>query len=444
MILLLALLACKPDGKGDDTSTEGDIAVISDLSATVSDKISTVVTVHWTTDVPTTGFVEFGPDLQLSTPLETTAATEHSAVLLGLTPSMDAPWRVVLQDGNQRQESDDQSVTTGALPAELTGVTVDGTSNHVWMATPVLGTNKVATILGPDGQFVWYWFDERDLDTYRVRLSNDGTHVLYNAGNISGAPAENSAIVKVSLDGSEETTIDIPMLAHDFVELPDGTIGAMAVEFRGKGDDQIRGDQIIEVAPDGTQTQVWSAWDCFDPSVDVGDDEQTGWTFANALDYSEEDDAWLLSIRNFSTIVEIDRATGTCNWAFGTTGATFSPSSGSSTFRHEHQFERDGDHLLVFDNDGAGGSVSRVLEYSIDPEAGQADEIWSYTADPSVYSFVLGDVHRFDDGDTLVTWSVGGQIDRVTSTGERTWKLNAPLGTAFGFDTVLDDLYPQR
>lgn len=444
IVLLLALLACKDDRKSGSDTSNFDFPTVSALSATVSDEISSVVTITWTTDAPARGFVEFGEGYALSTPLETTAAIEHKAILLGLTPSTTAPWRVVLAEGNDRWEGEDQTVTTGTLPPELAGLTVTGSGNNAWMAVPVLGTNKVATIIGPEGKFVWWWFDERDLDTYRVRLSNDGTHVLYNAASISGDPAENSAIVEVAIDGSEESTIEVPLLAHDFVELPDGTITAIVVEFRELDGEQIRGDQLVEIAPDGTQTVVWSAWDCFDPTVDWGDDSDFGWTFANALDYSEADDAWLLSIRNFSTIVQIDRASGTCDWAFGTTGATFGPASGSATFLHEHQFERNGDRLLVFDNEGASGSVSRVVEYDFDPDQEKAEEIWSYTADPSVYSFVLGDVHRFDDGDTLVTWSVGGQIDRVDAAGTVKWRVNAPLGTAFGFDAVLDDLYPTR
>ena len=84
-----------------------------------------------------------------------------------------------------------------------------------------------------------------------------------------------------------------------------------------------------------------------------------------------------------------------------------------------------------------------MLEYDFDPDAGLAEEIWSYSPTPSIYSFVLGDVARMDDGDTLVTWSASGQIDRVTADGEATWTLNTPVGYVLGFDTVSTSLYPQ-
>ena len=53
---------------------------ISDCEATVSADIPTVVTVNWTTNIDSTGYVAFGPgtDLSMQTHTETTPATEHS------------------------------------------------------------------------------------------------------------------------------------------------------------------------------------------------------------------------------------------------------------------------------------------------------------------------------------------------------------------------------
>jgi hypothetical protein len=173
----------------------------------------------------------------------------------------------------------------------------------------------------------------------------------------------------------------------------------------------------------------------------VGDDQENGWTFANALDYDPVEDAFLLSLRNFSTIVRIDRASGTCPWAFGSAGATFAPAAGSSRFLHEHQFDLRDDRLLVFDNAGAGGLVSRVLEYDFDPGTGRAEEVWSYQNDPPIFTFVLGDVLRLDDGDTIIDWATGAQIDRVGPSGELKWRVSANIGFAFGFFEAEEDLY---
>lgn len=419
----------------------GDEVVISDVTAAVSPVIGTVVTVSWTTDAPSVGYVAFG-DGQ-TTPVETVAATDHHAVLLGLRAETAVDYHVVVTGGRRDIASDVQTATTGILPNELPSLTLTGDGNDLYTVAPLLGSVTGPAIIDPQGHFVWYYPDHRGLDVYRARLSRDGTAVIYNAGSVSGDPAQDSVLVKVSLDGTHEDAIPVPLLAHDFVELPDGTLAAIVVEYRDFNGAPLRGDKIVEVAPDGTQTDVWSTWDCFDPAVDVGTDQEIGWTFSNALDYDEAADAYTLSIRNFSDLVRIDRQTGTCDWVFGSTSATFGPEPGSDIFLHEHQFEVRPDSLLVFDNAGAGAS-SRVLEYSFDPAAHQADEIWSFSPDPSIFTFVLGDVARQDDGDTLIDWAVGGQIDRVSAAGDVKWRLNTQLGTAFGFFEPTADLYATR
>ncbi len=50
-------------------------------------------------------------------------------------------------------------------------------------------------------------------------------------------------------------------------------------------------------------------------------------------------------------------------------------------------------------------------------------------------------MHRFDDGDTLVTWSVNGLIERVDADSQVEWSMATAFGSAFGFNTVREDLY---
>ncbi len=425
---LLLLLACK-DG---DKAAVG----ISDLSVTVSDVIPTVATATWTTDEPALGRVLFGPDLSLSSPLEEELSTEHSALLLGLTPDEDHPWQVVLDDGSASEE---QTLTTGGLSSALPSLTVTGEGQDRLIVTTLLGGIVGPTILNQNGEIVWFYEDTRGLDVYRARPLRDGSGVIYNAGSVSGEPSEDSALVRVSWDGASVDEISVPLLAHDFVELPDGTFTAIAVEYREVDGEQIRGDRLVEIAPDGTQTDVWSAWDCFDPSVDIGTDTEIGWTFANALDYDEDADTYYLSIRNFSSVLAIPRGGTDCAWVFGSTGATLP--APDQPFLHQHQFEVLEDSILLFDNAGAG-STSRAVEYSLDPTgASEPELLWSYVPDPEIFTFVLGDVARLEDGDTLVDFAVGGAIDRVSPDGELIWRAETQLGYAYGFMTPRTDLY---
>lgn len=429
--MILLLLACNGNDPKDSFSGDGSI---SNLTATVSDTITTVVTLSWTTETDTRGMAHYGDGLV--TPLEDSAGKEHSMVLLGLKPGTDYEALVMLEDGT---ESDPISFRTGDLPTELPEISVTGGGNDVYQVTTLLGGMTGPVILDPDGTVVWYWIDTRGLDTYRARLSVDGQSVLYNAASVSGDPADNAELVRVALDGSGETPIPVPLLAHDFVEHPDGTLAAIVTDYQDVDGEQIRGDKIVEIAPDGTQTDLWSAFDCFDPTVIQGDDSDYGWTFANAIDYDADAGVYYLGIRNFSSIVKIDRATGNCDWVFGGAAATFEPTS--DAFLHQHQFELLEDSILIFDNEGADSMTSRAVEYSFDPDGGTASPIWSYEPDPGVFTFVLGDVHRLANGDTMVDFAVGGQIDRVTPEGEVTFRVNTAMGYAFGFNTVVEGLY---
>lgn len=429
---LLALGACDP--KDDDTGL--DAPEVTSLEVTVSPHIVTVATVRWTTSEPVQGYLEFGPagDLHLSTALEMEPRTDHEAVLLGLPGATDAEVRpvLVLEDGSEHRGAA-VPYTTGSLPVALPTITVEGGDAGAWLPVPILGVLTAPVILDPQGRIVWYWLDESGLDVYRVRLSRDGGSVLYNAASVSGDPADDSRLVRVSLDGAEVEEIPVPLLAHDFVELPDGTLGAIQVEYRDVEGTEVRGDGLVEVTPDGTVTPVWSAWDCFDPATDPGDAPEHGWTFANALDYDEAADDWLLGMRNQSAITRIDRATGTCAWVLGGTAATMEFTAGSDIFMHQHQFDLADGRLLVFDNEGAAGSCSRVVEYALDEVAGTADQFGAYQTDPCIYTFVLGDVARLPGGDLLVDWATGGRIERVGSGGTPTWAASTALGYAFGF-----------
>src|SRR5690606_8882906 len=221
-------------------------------------------------------------------------------------------------------------------------------------------------ILDADGDIVWYHTPSQDLDVYRARLAVDGESLLYNAGSVSGDPADDSELVRVALDGSSRTSIPLPLLAHDFVEHPDGTLAAIVVEYRDFEGMMLRGDTIVEIDPEsGAKSTVWTSWDCFDPAVQEqrGDNLEHGWTFDNALDYDPEQDVYYLGMRNFSSIAKIDAESGSCEWVIGLYGRTIPFSPESERFLHQHQFEVRGDRLLVLDNDGSTENVSRVLEY---------------------------------------------------------------------------------
>jgi hypothetical protein len=435
-VALSFMVAAGIGGCGESAGPESP----SNVVAAVSDKIATVVKVQWTTGASTVGYVEYGPTpgLGLRTPVELVPDKAHSAALLGLTSDTVYYYRPVTSKGASAHTA---SIRTGNLPLGLPVLTATGKEQPGFIVVPVVGASVAVIIIDGKGEIVWYYTDERHLDFYRARLARDGKSVLYNAAKISGMPSPSSELVRVALDGSTSSSIPIPFLAHDFVEHPDGTLAAIGIDQRDVDGTPVAGNKIVEVAPDGTQRTVWTSWDCFDYAVIKGDDVAQGWTFANALDYDPADDVYYLGLRNFSSIARINRKSRACEWVLGLGAPTLTFASGAPRFLHQHQFQVRGNHVLIMDNDGATGHVSRVLEYELDLDGKVATPVWSYQADPTVYTFVFGEPLRFDDGSTFINWGAAGQMERLDASGKSIWKLNAAAGYAFGFHVLADSLY---
>ncbi|MFN7143141.1 MAG: aryl-sulfate sulfotransferase [Myxococcota bacterium] len=441
-VILLLLAGCQPTLK-DRVGESPDDPTVLDAALVPSDTIATVATLRWSTDVPTRSRVRYGTTQRtFETPPPVDARTDHDALLLGLPASTDVTWEVLDEDGTVLAGD---TWRTGPLPTALPSLEVTGAGHDQFMFAPVIGATTAAVVLSPEGEIVWWHLDTSGLDVYRVRPSRDGTGIWYNAASVSGDPADDSRLVHVSWDGASVTELPVPLLAHDFVEADDGALHAIQVRYGGPAGpddgDTLRGDALVAVTPnDGGVTELWNSWDCFDPAADTSDDPELGWTFANALDVA--DGGWVLGLRNFSSLVWIG-ADGGCDRVLG--GALSDYTVDGARFLHQHQFHTfrgdDGaDHVLVFDNEGAGGTKSRVVEYALGADT--ATEVWSYTPSPSIYSFVLGDVQRLDDGDTFVAWSVAGQLDRVTPDGVPAWSVNTGVGYAFGFVTLAPEIRP--
>lgn len=422
-LVLAALLGCH--GQGKDGPPPGDGAIL-DLAAEPVATMPTVLRVTWRTDGPSRGAVRFGvAGEDVRTTPEQAESERHEALLVGLPP--EVPVELHVESGAQTSEA--LTVRTGALPIAVPPVTVSGGGNDRFTFTSMLTEDReLVVLLDPQGRVTWAHEDTRGLSLFRVRPSFDGAGLVYLSSIVRGGPSPDSEVVRVGWDGVETSAIAVPDLAHDFVELEDGTVVALAYEQRG----DVLGNALLEIPPDGgAPTALWTSWDCFDPLATPGDDPAQGWTHTNALDLDPIDDVFLVGLRNLDGITAVDRATGACLWTLG--GPAGDVEVTGARFHHAHQFERIPGGMLVFDNDGAPGQVSRVIAYDFDPDAGTARSTGEIVADPPLFSFILGDVHRLDDGGTMVIWSAAGTLDRYDADGVRGFRAEAPPSVLFGF-----------
>ncbi len=432
---------------------DGDLAPTVSISAA----IPTVATVRWPLgqdDAVAT--LEYHRESE-ATVLEAPATVEDGIVtvtLLGLKPESEYGYAAVEVDVDGVRRSETGTFVTGSAPSDLPSITThvnDTDSAGGFVLVPAVTFPSTVLMLDADGDCVWWHQPEATEDQEWTRLfipkailTRDSGSIVYEAllGWDEGDTAvRQRALYRVTLDGTGVDVIEVDGAHHDFTELPDGTLALLVEDHRTVGDQLVEGDKISELAPDGTLTDIWTVWDHaeYDPAIEY--DPGTGWAHANALEYLPDRDSYLVSLRNFGSLVEVDRSAGDVVRIIGGEDSDYALDDGSTAlFDRQHQVAVLEDSVLVFDN-RLPDVGSRVVEYALDDETGRAEMRWEYLSDPPLFSLGFGDVHRFDNGNTIVDWSGAGQIDEVRADGEGVWQVNTPLGDGFGYMHYLDSLY---
>jgi hypothetical protein len=372
---------------------------------------------------------------------------DHERLLVGLSEDTEYYYRVVSWDGADAGTSDIGTFSTGQLPGWLPSFDSEGDEHDTFTLVPISGEAKGVVAFDGEGNIAWYHRDDRDFEISRALLSGDGVSVVYNAFSADEALAEDSELVRVALDGSDSTAIPVPLLAADFVELPDGTLAALVVD-KGDPDDPTQwGNQIVEIDEDGDVSPVWSTFDCFDPANDPGDDP-SAWTGANALDFDDgdadddDDDAYYVGLSNLSSIVRVNRATGECESVFVGGASTAEFEDGTTLFQHQDQFQFRSGSVFVFDTEGGGDDNARVVQYSFDSEADLWSETASFSAETPPTGSSPGDLTRVSGG-TFISWGAAGLMQRLDSGDESVWTLDTGGDVAFGYHTLVDSFYPE-
>lgn len=442
---LAALIsACDAEGKpgdGDDTDTGdggGAVVVVEDLAFRQSPVVPTVTIVTWRTDVPTYGSVTFREDggELMQTAMETEASLEHEAVLVGLPESADAVLNVVSKTDDGLDTTDPVAFSTGVLaaniprpalafeplPAGSAGFTI------VPMATM---DGRWATIVDSRGRMVWAWGGV-DLDTQRVRLTQDGKGVILMDRERDTPGME---LVRVDWDGTERWRLPIEDGHHDFDLVDDDTFIALAADVRDveqpDGPVSLVGDKLVEVELDGNSRTLWSAWDHFEAIPGEVANESIDypgswdWSHGNFVHYDREADAVQLTLRELDAAVEVDRATGETAWIMADVGGDFRNTGTEPLLRFPHSVVPLDGGLLVFNQgDGEAGECASASIISVDEAQGTAQRSWNYTSDACFFVNYLGNAEPLADGRVLVSFGIAGAIDEVDgATGETIWRL---------------------
>lgn len=449
-LVFLSLLACNDAADsangGSETGVDSGDTPVSDIQAELA-TIVTVVIVRWHTEEPTVGRVDFGTDTTYGQSTgDTEAVTDHEVLLVGNTADTAVHFKVVTTTVEGDASSDDHQITTGPLPSGMPTFVTSGSlsDEYAWNCVPTQGTTPLVVILNAKGEIIWYYQPSVvGGNLMRALVTHDRKSVLLGHAGTQG-DLSTGVLEWISLDGGTVRTVSAPNFDHDLAELPDGTVALIVVEERAHPDGGTwAADTIVEYAPDGTQTTVFSSWDAVDP-VEAGIDGPHNWTHGNGLDYDAVNDVYYFSWKEVGTLVKIQRATAEVDWMIDGKLNQFDFGD-DPVVELQHQFERlPNGNLLIFDNGTQERGYSRAVELELDESALTANQTWEYVHIPPLYVFAKGDVQRFDNGNTLVTWSAMGELQMITPEGAIVWQLNAELGQAFTFVQPFQSFYADR
>ncbi len=434
--LILLALACG----GKNTAATDEI----NLELSLSDGLPTAVTATWVPPgTPTTLRVDYGEDGALDRSLDLDPA-RTDALLVALPPDAVIDVQVVATIDGTDVTSPVEQITTGPVDSELPDLTLDVREDGIFGGGYLLTTNvqspAAVTVIDEQGRTVWWARPEVEAFISRARISRDGQTILAQPVNRYGE-TEETGLSRFDWEGNLLETVQVEDAHHDFAELPDGTLACLTHDVIRVDGEPVVGDAIVEVAPDGTQTQVWSIFEEFVYSPEVDSMANEEWSHANTIEYDEANDRYLVGFLGLGSIMAIDRADFTVEWVLSGPFSDYSGDDGTGEiFGLQHGFELLDDSILVFENGSSSRMNSRAIEVAFDEDpATTASILWSYEASPSIYAPSLGSVQRLDSGYTMVDFATGGRIAVVDDSGTEHWQLSSDLGGAFGYAEVISD-----
>ena len=338
--------------------------------------------------------------------------TQHfSGILFGVPEGETWHYRVVYRptesDIEHEQVSEDFTVTGGAPPADLPVLSPTGEGPDDLLICFPLVNGLAFVVVDGKGRYRWWNLDNVKEDTYyslRAELALDRESFNYTLS--ARGFDKDSLFWKLGLDGKKERSFEVFNGSHDFVETPHG-YAALILDAQEQNGSVIKGDAIVEIDADGTQTQIYSTWDDFSPE-NTGEKSET-WSHANSLDYDAEQDRYLMGVRNFGSILAVNRE-GELEWGFSGDANTWNLDD-SERFTSQHQYYYQGDELTVYGNRWRGEDYTAVARFLIDEETLSAQKVWSYNQQFSSNGF--GSVDKIE-GYYLISWGTEGNIELIT------------------------------
>jgi hypothetical protein len=403
--------------------------------------LSAVVT--WTTRDPATSWVEVGQDDEAAFRVgDDTLVTEHRVIVVGMHAAERYQLEAVsVTERGRELRSEVADFTSGTVEPAYLQPAIDipdpAALQPGWtIANVITGSYSPITVVLFDegGRLVWYYVHDGDPGGADIVASwlPESREVLIGPHVAAGErPFQMDLAGEVSWTGPEQPgepdllNIQDDQLHHVWTRLTNGNTVTVIAEEREVDGDEVQGDRVVELTPEGEEAWSWSAFDhlVYDP-----DDVFMGmwWTHMNSVNVDEERGFVYVNSWVLGKAWKIDRTTGGILWTLGE-GCDFAPDplAEEPWFTDAHSFDPIGDdHYLFYDNGSTDRHFSRVVEFALDEQDMQAEIVWQYPEAPEDdvwYNMSGGDVDLLENGDLLVV--ANERILELTRDHEIAWQL---------------------
>ncbi|HEY1013023.1 MAG TPA: arylsulfotransferase family protein, partial [Herpetosiphonaceae bacterium] len=153
----------------------------------------------------------------------------------------------------------------------------------------------------------------------------------------------------------------------------------------------------------------------------------------NALEV-DSDGNWLVSNRNTSNIIKINRQSGAIIWRLGGKLNQFAfANDGGFSYQHDIRRLANGNITLLDNGNAHAPPHSRAVEYALDEVQLRATRVWQYPENTSEYSPLMSNAQRLPNGNTLIGWGSRPKFTEVKPDGTKAieGRIGAPSYRAF-------------
>jgi hypothetical protein len=204
----------------------------------------------------------------------------------------------------------------------------------------------------------------------------------------------------------------------------------------GGKDEAIALDSIVQEVDVATGLVLfeWHALDHLSPAdsyVSAPSNTTTSWDFfhVNSIDVGA-DNTLLISARHFSSLTNLDRATGDVLWTLGGKSGSVSLQGTPFFFQHDARWQSDGT-ITLFD-DGGGPprheKQARVLRLKPDLATKKATTVSSLTHPTAIITNSQGNAETLSNGNVFVGWGDQPNMTEFSSSGRVVWDAVLPSG----------------